>query len=64
VVTVAIPRLRLAPGSYRINFAVRKGIEIVAWARNALHFQVSGPSVETYIYREDLETSFTFSDLS
>lgn len=61
-VTVVIPRLRLAPGSYRINFAVRKGIEIVAWARNALHFQVTGNSIETYIYREDSETSFTFSD--
>lgn len=64
IVNVAIPRLRLAPGNYRINFAVRRGIEIVAWARNALHFQVGGTSIETYIYREDLETSFTFSDLS
>lgn len=64
LVTVGIPRLRLAPGSYRVNFAVRNGIEIVAWARNALHFQVSGASVETYIYREDLETSFTYSDRS
>jgi ABC-type uncharacterized transport system ATPase subunit len=64
LMNVAIPRLRLAPGNYRINFAVRRGIEIVAWARNALHFQVGGTGIETYIYREDLETSFTFSDLS
>ena len=54
-----LPRVRLAPGKYRVNFSVRNGIEIVAWARNALYFDVSGSTTETFIYREDIETCFT-----
>ena len=61
-VIFSLPRVRLASGSYRVNFAVRTGMEIFAWARNALHFTVTGATTETFIYREDIETSFAFTD--
>ena len=57
IVTFDIPRTRLAPGAYRVNFAVRHGVEIFAWARNALHFSIHGDTSETYIYREDIATT-------
>jgi ABC-type polysaccharide/polyol phosphate transport system ATPase subunit len=56
-----MPNLRLSPGSYRMNFAVRHDIEIVSWARSALNFRVMGDTTETYIYREDTVVSFDFS---
>ena len=62
VAKLMFPRVRLAPGKYRVNFAVRDGIEIVAWLRNALNLEITGSTTETFIYREDLEASFTFID--
>jgi hypothetical protein len=59
VVVFDIPRTRLAPGAYRVNFAVRHEGEIFAWARNALHFTIHGATNETYIYREDIATTVT-----
>jgi energy-coupling factor transporter ATP-binding protein EcfA2 len=58
IVQFDILKVHLAAGSYRVNFALRNGVNIVAWARDALHFDVRGESSETYIYREDIRTSF------
>jgi Wzt C-terminal domain len=48
-------KLRLAPGPYRMNFAIRRDSEILSWRRNALQFTVTGTETETYIYREDVD---------
>jgi ABC-type polysaccharide/polyol phosphate transport system ATPase subunit len=60
-IRLQMPSLRLSPGSYRVNFAVRRDLEIVSWARNALNFRVVGDTTETYIYREDTVVSFDFA---
>lgn len=63
-IQIALPRVRLAPGSYRVNFAILTGpgVEFVAWAKNALHFDVSGNTNESFIYREDMSLTFSFTD--
>lgn len=60
-VRLELPRIRLAPGSYRMNFAVRNEIEIMSWARNAISFRITGNNTETYIYREETVISHHFS---
>lgn len=60
-IQIHFPRLRLAPGTYRVNFSIRKEIEIVSWVRNATSFMVTGDTTETYIYREDTIASFSFA---
>lgn len=59
-VRIEFPHIRLAAGHYRINLAVRHDLEIISWARNALHFSVGGESTETYIYREETVTTVDF----
>ncbi len=50
-----LPQLRLSPGPYRCNFAVRYHSDILSWRRNAVLFTLIAAETETYIYREDVE---------
>ena len=51
---IDLPGVRLAPGNYRMNFAVRVGSDILSWWKNAVRFTVQQDGTETFIYREDV----------